>query len=107
MKVAGKTTKPRGAKVKSEEVAIDLEEQIRWRAYELYERRGREHGHEREDWLQAEAEVTAERNKLVAVASVKAARKAPTASTGRAKAKPVKKLRPAAQNKSGTNQIER
>jgi hypothetical protein len=34
-----------------------LEEQIRRRAYELYEARGHEHGHDREDWLQAEAEV--------------------------------------------------
>lgn len=27
------------------------------RAYELYERRGREDGHDLEDWLQAEADV--------------------------------------------------
>ncbi len=33
-------------------------EQIRCRAYELYEQRGREEGHEVEDWLRAEAEVT-------------------------------------------------
>jgi hypothetical protein len=33
-------------------------EQIRCRAYELYEERGREDGHEVEDWLRAEAEVT-------------------------------------------------
>jgi hypothetical protein len=33
-------------------------EQIRCRAYELYEERGREDGHEVEDWLHAEAEVT-------------------------------------------------
>lgn len=31
--------------------------QIRRRAYELYEARGREPGHELEDWLQAETEV--------------------------------------------------
>jgi Protein of unknown function (DUF2934) len=30
---------------------------IRLRAYELYERRGSEAGHELDDWLQAEAEV--------------------------------------------------
>ncbi len=34
-----------------------LEEQIRRRAYALYEARGREDGHDREDWLQAEAEI--------------------------------------------------
>lgn len=31
-------------------------EKIRERAYELYEARGREDGHEVEDWLQAESE---------------------------------------------------
>jgi Protein of unknown function (DUF2934) len=34
-----------------------LEEQIRLRAYEIYEGRGREDGHELDDWLQAEAEI--------------------------------------------------
>ncbi len=34
-------------------------EKIRQRAYELFEARGREEGHELEDWLQAEAEVAA------------------------------------------------
>ena len=36
----------------------NLDEQIQRRAYELYEQRGREHGHELEDWLRAEKEVT-------------------------------------------------
>lgn len=35
----------------------ELLEQIRIRAYELFEQRGREEGHEVEDWLKAEAEV--------------------------------------------------
>jgi hypothetical protein len=35
----------------------ELLEQIRIRAYELFEERGRDQGHELEDWLQAEAEV--------------------------------------------------
>jgi hypothetical protein len=35
----------------------ELLEQIRARAYELFELRGRDEGHELEDWLQAEAEV--------------------------------------------------
>lgn len=34
------------------------EEQIRQRAYELYEARGRGDGHDLEDWLEAEAEIT-------------------------------------------------
>ena len=32
-------------------------QEIRVRAYELFEQRGREDGHELEDWLQAEAEL--------------------------------------------------
>lgn len=36
----------------------DLQDQIRRRAYELYEQRGGEDGRELDDWLQAEAEVT-------------------------------------------------
>jgi hypothetical protein len=39
-------------------VEDSLEEQIRTRAYELYEARGREEGHDLEDWLEAEAEIT-------------------------------------------------
>ena len=35
----------------------ELLEQIRIRAYELFEQRGRQEGHEVEDWLQAETEV--------------------------------------------------
>ncbi len=35
----------------------DLEHQIRLRAYELYEARGGEDGHEVEDWLRAEEEI--------------------------------------------------
>jgi hypothetical protein len=35
----------------------ELLEQIRIRAYELFEQRGRAEGHEVEDWMQAEEEV--------------------------------------------------
>ena len=34
-----------------------LQERIRLRAYELFEARGREHGHDLDDWLRAEAEI--------------------------------------------------
>jgi Protein of unknown function (DUF2934) len=34
------------------------EEEIRNRAYEIYLQRGRQPGHELEDWLQAERELT-------------------------------------------------
>lgn len=39
--------------------ALDLEGQIRQRAYEIYEERGRTPGREAEDWFQAEREVRA------------------------------------------------
>jgi hypothetical protein len=35
-----------------------LQEEIRRRAYALYEERAREDGHDIDDWLRAEAEVT-------------------------------------------------
>lgn len=38
---------------------VDLESQIRQRAYELYQERGCTAGHEHEDWLRAEREVRA------------------------------------------------
>ncbi len=34
-----------------------VEDQIRQRAYELYETRGREDGHDLEDWIRAESEI--------------------------------------------------
>lgn len=42
-------------------ISNDLErmEQIRQRAYELYEARGREEGRDIDNWLQAEAEIEA------------------------------------------------
>jgi Protein of unknown function (DUF2934) len=39
--------------------ASDLQSEIRVRAYELYEQRGRVAGYEEEDWLSAEREVLA------------------------------------------------
>lgn len=35
----------------------DLHQQIMRRAYELYEQRGKVHGFDIDDWLQAEAEI--------------------------------------------------
>jgi hypothetical protein len=35
----------------------DLQEQMRRRAFELWELSGQEHGHDTEHWLQAEQEV--------------------------------------------------
>ncbi|MGA2950588.1 MAG: DUF2934 domain-containing protein [Candidatus Sulfotelmatobacter sp.] len=46
--------------------ASELQEQIRCRAYELFEQRGRIEGHELHDWLQAESEVAQKKAKVVA-----------------------------------------
>jgi len=43
----------------------DIQEQIRLRAYALYEQRGRD-GFELEDWLQAESELTQRKTKAAA-----------------------------------------
>jgi hypothetical protein len=37
--------------------SVDVEALIRARAHELYEARGREDGHDVEDWLRAEQEI--------------------------------------------------
>lgn len=43
-----------------------MEEYIRLRAYELFEARGRQHGHDVEDWLEAEAEILGKRSSAMA-----------------------------------------
>jgi Protein of unknown function (DUF2934) len=43
----------------------ELEHQIRLRAHELYEARGREDGHEMEDWFRAEEEITGKQTRLM------------------------------------------
>jgi len=37
--------------------SVSLEEQIAQRAQELWQQRGREHGHDLTDWLRAEREI--------------------------------------------------
>jgi DUF2934 family protein len=44
----------------------ELEHQIRLRAHELYEARGRQDGHDLDDWAQAEAELTEKQAPLAA-----------------------------------------
>jgi len=44
----------------------NLEEEIRRRAYELYEARGCEDGHDLEDWYRAEVEIVGTTEELVA-----------------------------------------
>jgi hypothetical protein len=54
------------AKTLAPEPSQNLEEEIRCRAHELYEERGREDGHDVDDWLRAEAEITATNAKTAA-----------------------------------------
>ncbi len=42
------------------------EDEIRLRAYELYEQRGRENGRDVDDWLQAESELNTQQRKAKA-----------------------------------------
>ena len=43
-------------------ISSDLQDQIRTRAYEIYEHRGRHDGFAEQDWLEAEAEILAKAN---------------------------------------------
>jgi DUF2934 family protein len=53
-------------KTKLGQSAGEIQEQIRHLAYELYEQRGREDGHDLDDWLQAESEVTGKAKAMTA-----------------------------------------
>lgn len=48
------------------EPASDTYAEISARAYEIYVERGQEDGHDLEDWLQAESEVTARKTRSAA-----------------------------------------
>lgn len=63
-----KTTMPTPLRTTNQttESTSELQEQIRRRAYELYEQRGRDDGREQDDWLQAELEVTQHKAMTVA-----------------------------------------
>jgi Protein of unknown function (DUF2934) len=80
----------------SEKSAVDLEEPIRRRAFELYERRGHEASHETEDWLQAEAEVAREKTRSLASGQ----KKPPVTRAGKRKAKQVNKPRSSTPNRT-------
>jgi hypothetical protein len=54
MTAKSKSREPRSRKP---DLASDIEERIRLRAYDLYERRGRVVGFALDDWLQAEIET--------------------------------------------------
>ena len=44
----------------------EIEEQIRGRAFELFEARGKEEGRELEDWLRAEGEIAGRKSDATA-----------------------------------------
>lgn len=44
----------------------NVEDEIRRRAYELYEQRGKEDGHDVEDWLRAQEEIKRRRTRSFA-----------------------------------------
>ena len=63
----GQPTTPSLVKAESQtEPTPETLEQIRARAHELFEQRGREEGHDVDDWLQAEAEVTQQQQQRTA-----------------------------------------
>lgn len=59
MPEAGSISPVRKASPLSNPAPMELQDQIRRRAYELYEERGRTPGLENEDWLRAEHEILA------------------------------------------------
>jgi len=56
--VTPRTSTTTSAVIEPDTRIFTLEDTIRRRAYELYEQRGGEHGHDVDDWLQAEEEIT-------------------------------------------------
>jgi hypothetical protein len=49
---------PIKADLQKTDSGAELQDQIRARAFQLYEQRGRDDGHDPDDWLQAEAELS-------------------------------------------------
>ncbi len=55
--------------IKRDAASTTHQENVRARAYELYEVRGKIDGHAEEDWLQAEGEVAGSNQRKAALAS--------------------------------------
>ena len=62
-----------GKKSSTVDPAQSIEDLVRKRAYDLYEQRGGEHGHDLEDWLNAEAEIIEKPSGVSPIAPKKAA----------------------------------
>jgi hypothetical protein len=65
MKPTRTTRSPQRTTNQTTASSSEIHEQIRLRAHELFEQRGRNDGHELGDWLQAESEVTQQKAKEV------------------------------------------
>jgi oligoendopeptidase F len=66
MKTTPKMPAPQRTTKQAAKSTDDPQEEIRRRAYELYEQRGRENGRDLEHWLQAESEVAQKKAETVA-----------------------------------------
>jgi len=60
------SSKPPALAQQQEHPSPNIENEIRQRAYELYEQRGRQDGHDVEDWFRAEQEIKRRRSRSVA-----------------------------------------
>ena len=65
MKQTSPASNPSKPPTKVTKPTPEFQEQVRRRAHEAYEQRGREEGHQLDDWLQAEAEVAQRKAKAV------------------------------------------
>lgn len=74
--------------------AVNLQEQIRFRAYELFEKRGGEHGRDLDDWLQAEVELLRSKMEPPIVPVAKAAAAAATSTIAKPAAKRTTRTKP-------------
>ena len=50
---------------------VDIDERVRQRAFELFQLRGFQDGHDFDDWMQAEAEILGKPQKLATLRVVK------------------------------------
>ncbi len=64
LNMAATTPQNRSRTTTVPESSVRSEEEIRTRAYELYEERGREDGYAMDDWLRAEAEINRNQRRI-------------------------------------------
>lgn len=57
-------TAPKGLRGKTKPDEDTLHEMIKKKAYEIYEKRGREHGKDLDDWLEAESIVKGKKKEV-------------------------------------------